>query len=145
MGFLIKIQQILKRFSGTKTLAKILYFWGVSSLKKIPLEVLLYVLYELATYSDALCVLMLILWYMKQKIYLSTMACSWDKFLPNMQLFICLLLLLLRMHSSQFQSLCSTKSSSKMIQNLPYFIQVYENPKLLFPFCISYYFIYLPR
>ena len=32
------------------------------------------------------------------------------------------------MHSSQFQSLCSTKSSSEMLQNLPYFIYLYENP-----------------
>ena len=31
IGFLIiKIQQILKRFGGTKTLAKTSYFWGVA-------------------------------------------------------------------------------------------------------------------
>ena len=47
-------------------------------------------------------------------------------------------------HSSQFQSLCSTKSSSEMLQNVPYFIYLYKNPKLLFPFFISCYFIFLP-
>ena len=43
-------------------------------------------------------------------------------------------------HSSQFQSLCSTKCSSEMLQNLPYFIYIYENPKLFFPFCAILYF-----
>ena len=43
-------------------------------------------------------------------------------------------------HSSQFQSLCSMKSSCKTLQNLPYYI--YENPKLLFLFFISCYLIF---
>ena len=33
------------------------------------------------------------------------------------------------------------KCSSKMLQNLPYYMYIYENPKLLFPFFISCYFI----
>ena len=40
-------------------------------------------------------------------------------------------------HISQFQGLCLMKSSSEMLQNLPYFIYLYmksKNPKLLFPF-----------
>ena len=44
-------------------------------------------------------------------------------------------------HSSQFQGLCSTKSSNKMLQDLPY-IYIYENPKLLFPFLVSCYIIF---
>ena len=50
-----------------------------------------------------------------------------------------------KFHSSQFQRLCSTKSSSEMLQNLPYFIYIYENPKLLFPFFISCCFIVFPN
>ena len=49
------------------------------------------------------------------------------------------------LHSSQIQGLCSTKSSSETLQNLPYFIYLYENPKLLFPFFISCYFIFSPN
>ena len=40
------------------------------------------------------------------------------------------------------QSMCSTKSSIETLQNLPYFIYLYENPKLLFPFFILCYFIF---
>ena len=36
-------------------------------------------------------------------------------------------------HSSEKRGLCLMKSSSKMLQNLPYFMY-YENPKLLFHF-----------
>ena len=36
----------------------------------------------------------------------------------------------LSIHTSQFQSLCSMKSSSQMLQNLPYFI--YTKPKVVF-------------
>ena len=34
-------------------------------------------------------------------------------------------------HSTQFQDLCSTKSSSETLQNLPQVFCIYENPKLL--------------
>ena len=37
------------------------------------------------------------------------------------------------------------ENSSEMLQNLPYFIQVYENPKLFFPFFISCYFLFFPN
>ena len=33
----------------------------------------------------------------------------------------------------------------EMLQNLLFFIYLYENPKLLFPFFISCYFIFLPN
>ena len=47
--------------------------------------------------------------------------------------------------SSEIRSLCLMKRPSKMLQNLPYFIYLYENPKLLFPFFISCYFIFFPN
>ena len=48
-------------------------------------------------------------------------------------------------HSSQFQGLCSMKSSSETLQNQLYFIYMkIENPKLIFPFFILCYFILFP-
>ena len=51
-------------------------------------------------------------------------------------------------HSSQFQSLCSTKCSTEMFQwNASKFaiFYIYENPKLFFTFFISCNFMFLPN
>ena len=45
-------------------------------------------------------------------------------------------------HSSEIRGLCLKKCPSKTLQNLPYFIHMYENLKLLFPFFISCNFIF---
>ena len=50
-----------------------------------------------------------------------------------------------QVHSSENKGLCLMKSYSKMLQNLSYFIYLYENPKLLFPLFISCYFIFSPN
>ena len=47
----------------------------------------------------------------------------------------------LPIHSSQFQSLCWMKTSSKTLQNLSYFMYT-KNQSCFFPFFISYYFIF---
>ena len=53
-------------------------------------------------------------------------------------------LLLYIAHSSQFQGLSSTKSSSKCFK-ICHILYIYKNPKLLFPFFISCYFTFSPN
>ena len=43
-------------------------------------------------------------------------------------------------HSSEIRGLCSMKWPSEMLQNLLYFIYLYKNPKLLFPFRATLFF-----
>ena len=43
-------------------------------------------------------------------------------------------------HSSEKRGSCLMKSSSETLQNLPYFIYLDENPKLIFSFCTTLYF-----